>query len=389
MPATRPFRLTAMLAAVLVLTAVARTSTQRIISANDGKSTLVNGVNTPARPAIPDTVTIIDLSTMTGAVIGEVRAPTSVVGPPQSVAFTPNDAMALVTASTKIDPADPTKTVPDDVVTVIDVAATPPTVLATLHAGSGASGVSVNPAGTLALVANRSEGTVSVLEIVGKSVRAVSKVEIGPVDSLPSHVAITPDGRSALVTRNGDSLVSVLAIDGVKVTNTHRDFAAGLKPYAVEIVPGGDLALVANIGAGPSGGADTVSIVDLKASPPRTIDNVTVGPIPEDLSISPDGRHVALTVMNGSNAASSSPFYNDFGRLRIFRIADRTLVPVAETRIGHWCQGVAWGSNQIVVAQCMVEQEISMFRFDGKTLLPSGLIKVNGGPAGIRRSHKQ
>jgi hypothetical protein len=32
----------------------------------------------------------------------------------------------------------------------------------------------------------------------------------------------------------------------------------------------------------------------------------------------------------------------------------------------------------------MVEQEIQMFRFDGKTLKPAGAIKVNGGPAGIR-----
>jgi len=115
---------------------------------------------------------------------------------------------------------------------------------------------------------------------------------------------------------------------------------------------------------------------------------VTVGPVPEGLSISPDGHFVAMTVMNGSNLAPTSPLFNDFGRLRVFSIANRTLTPVAEARIGHWCQGAAWGSNQTVVAQCMIEKEIVTFRFDGKTLTPAGFILVTGGPAGIRRSHK-
>jgi len=388
MPNLRSPWMTSVSAVALVALTADRASGQRIVSANDGKITVVNGVNVAVRSPVPDTVTLIDLSTVPGKIIAEIKAPTSVIGPPQSVAFSPDDSIVLVTASTKIDPADPTKMVPDDVVTVIDVKATPPVVLATLHAGSGAAGVSINPAGTLALVANRSDGSVSVFTIDGKSVRASAKIPIGPPESLPSHVVFTPDGRQALVTRNGDSLISVLAINGTTVTNTNHDIAAGLKPYAIEITPAGDLALVANIGAGASGGADTISIIDLRMTPPRTIDNVTVGPVPEGLSISPDGHFVAMTVMNGSNLAPTSPLFNDFGRLRVFSIANRTLTPVAEARIGHWCQGAAWGSNQTVVAQCMIEKEIVTFRFDGKTLTPAGFILVTGGPAGIRRSHK-
>ena len=33
--------------------------------------------------------------------------------------------------------------------------------------------------------------------------------------------------------------------------------------------------------------------------------------------------------------------------------------------------------------QCIVEQEIEMFKFDGKALTPTGVIKIKGGPAGI------
>jgi hypothetical protein len=48
-----------------------------------------------------------------------------------------------------------------DKLSVIDLKVKPPTVIATLESGLGAAGVSINNAGTLALVANRSEGTYS------------------------------------------------------------------------------------------------------------------------------------------------------------------------------------------------------------------------------------
>ena len=91
----------------------------------------------------------------------------------------PDESIALVTSSTKIDPADPARTIPDDAVTVIDLKSSPPVVLVTLHAGRGPSGVSISPAGPLALVANRTEGTVSVFAIAGKTVTPAGKVDLG------------------------------------------------------------------------------------------------------------------------------------------------------------------------------------------------------------------
>src|SRR6202008_2858440 len=92
-------------------------------------------------------------------VLAEIKAPTSVVGPPQSVAISKDESFALVTAATKLDPSDPKKTVADNKLSVIDLKAKPPAVIATLEAGAGAAGVAINRAGTLALVANRTEGT--------------------------------------------------------------------------------------------------------------------------------------------------------------------------------------------------------------------------------------
>jgi DNA-binding beta-propeller fold protein YncE len=81
-----------------------------------------------------------------------------VVGPPSSVAIAPDESLAVVTAATTVDPADPKKTVPDNKVSVIDLKASPPAVVATVEAGAGAAGVAINGAGNLALVANRSDG---------------------------------------------------------------------------------------------------------------------------------------------------------------------------------------------------------------------------------------
>ena len=134
---------------------------QLAVSANDGKAVLIDGVNSvPANPP-RDTVTLIDLNAKPPKVVAEIEVPASVIGPPLSVAVARDESFALVTAASKVDPADPKKTAPDDKLSVIDLKASPPKVSAQLQAGKGAAGVSINRAGTLALVANRSEGTVS------------------------------------------------------------------------------------------------------------------------------------------------------------------------------------------------------------------------------------
>jgi len=364
--------------------AVSAARAELAVSANDGKAILIDGVTTVPPSPKPDYVAVIDLAGSLPRVIGEVKVPTSVVGPPQSVAIAPDESFALVTGAMKIDPADATKTVPDDKLTVIDLKASPPVVLQTLEAGKGAAGVSINKTGTLALVANRSEGTISVFAISGRTLSPAGKVDLGNDKSGPSHAVFTPNGKMALVTRDGDNKISVLAIDGSKVEYSKRDVSAGLRPYGIDITPKGDVAVVANIGMG-GGDADTISVIDVAATPPRVIETVTVGQTPEGLKLSPDGKHVAVTVMNGSNKPKASPFFNDFGLLRIFRLEEARLSPVADAKVGHWCQGTAWNrAGTLVLVQCMVENEIAAFRFDGSRLEPMAPIKLDASPAGIR-----
>jgi 6-phosphogluconolactonase (cycloisomerase 2 family) len=370
------------LAALLLLSSGA--GAQLALSANDGKAVLVDGVNTvPANPAA-DSVTIIDLNSTPPKAVAEVPVPTSVVGPPSSVAIARDESFALVTAATKVDPGDPKKLVPDDKLTVIDLKASPPKVLAQQQAGKGAAGVSINRAGTLALVANRAEGTVSVFSVAGNALTPVGKVALGDDKSGPSHVTFSPDGKTALVTRDGDHKISVLSIDGTKVEYTKRDISAGLRPYGLDIHPNGKIAVVANIGIG-GGDADTVSLIDLEAKPARVAHTVTVGQTPEGITLSPDGAYAAVSVMNGSNKPKNSPFFNDHGLVKVLSVKGKELAPLTEAKVGHWCQGLAWSKDgKTLLVQCMVEKEIMAFSFDGKELKPAGSIKVNAGPAGIR-----
>jgi len=374
------------LTAVLALASAAHA--QLAVTSNDNKVMLDNGTVKIAQNPAADTVTIIDLKVSPPRVLAEVAAPGSMVGPPLSVALTPDESLALVGSSTKIDPSNPTKLVPDRRVSVIDLKASPPVVIATLEAGKSPAGISINRQGTLALVANRGEGTVSVFSIAGKTVTPVGKVTIADEKSGTCHAVFTPDGRMALVTRYGDHKISVLKIDGTNVEYTRRDINAGLRPYGIDVSSNGEFAAVANIGVG-QGDADTVSLIDLRATPSRVVETVTVGQTPEGIKVSPDGAHVAVVVMNGSNKAKESPFYGDAGKLVLLRVKDMKLTKVAEAPIGHWSQGAAFSPDgKTLLVGNMVEKDVQVFSFNGRALKEVGRIKVNGGPVAVRTAEK-
>jgi len=378
----RPAKLGFALALVPLLTVGA--TAQILVSANDNKAVLVNGANVvPVNPAA-DTVSILDLGVSPPKLIGEVKAPASVVGPPQSVAISRDESFALVTGAFKVDPADPKKAIPDNKLSVIDLKAKPPAVIATLEAGLGAAGVSINNVGTLALVANRSEGTVSVFTIAGNNLTPAGKIQLGDSKSGPSHVAFTPDGKSALVTRDGDNRVSILTIDGNKVEDSKAFMVGGVRPYSLEIGPKGDVAVFSNQGGG-QGDIDVINVIDLKAKPPRIVDTISVGQTPEGVGMSSDGKYVAVTVMNGSNRPKDHPAFNDFGLLQVYSVNGTTLSKIAQAKVGHWCQGAAFSkNNKTVVIQCMVEKNLQVFNFDGRSLKPAGTVPLSGGGAGLR-----
>jgi DNA-binding beta-propeller fold protein YncE len=226
---------------------------------------------------------------------------------------------------------------------------------------------------------------VSVFTISGKTVTAAGKVDLQAPDGEPSLPVFTPDGRTALVTLNNGHRAAVLSVDGAKVEYTKRDIAAGLRPYGIEIAPSGDVAVVANIGNGPTGGSDTLQVIDLRATPPRVVGGIFVGMVPEGIAMSPDGRFVAAGIQNGAQLTKASPYYQGNAVLKIYRLTGTTLTYVTEAPTGAWAQGIAWNrAGTALYVQAAADHLINTFSFDGKTLKAGPNITVNGAPTGIR-----
>lgn len=376
----------ALCAATLGSPLVARSAApQLILSSQDGKVMVVNGDTKTVEGR--DTVAIIKVTGHHAEVVSEFAVPNSVFGPPESVDTTPDGRLALVTAGAKRDPADPNKTALDDLVSVVDLTEKPPKVIDTLHAGPAVGGISISPDGTMAIAASRSDGSITVFGIAGKKVTQTQKISLG-ANSGPGHVAFTPDGKRALVTRDGDHRVTILAIQAGTVEVTKRDLFPGQRPNGIDVSAKGDFAIVSNIGKG-QGDTDTVSLIDLTVEPPRVVDTVSVGQTPEGVAISPDGKLVGVTVMNGTNKASDSPFYHRAGSFVLLRVADKKLARVNEVPTGGWTQGVAFTSDgKTVLVQNTMQKQIEVIAINGGRAADTGQrLQFDAAPGGLRTMH--
>ena len=363
------------LAALCALGASFGAAAQIAVSVNDNKVVLDNGVPKVVANAPPNTVAIIDMKTLPPRLLDEIELPGSGVGRSSSVAVAPDESLALVSGNR---------------LSVIDLTMRPPRVVTTLATGTSPAGVAINRAGTMALVANRGDCSVSVFGIAGKTVTPTGTVSLGGAPNCgASHVAISPDGRSALVTRDNDHKISVLAIDGLKVRHTQRDLNPGLRPYGIDFCVPGNIAVVANVGAG-QGDADTLSVIDMTAQPPRIIETLSVGQTPQGIKCSPDGTYVAVVVMNGSDKPKESPFYNPNGNLVLYMVAGKTLQKFGELPLGNWPQGVAFAPDGLtVLVQNRAQKDIQVFRIDGMRLIDTGQrIALKGGGIALRTADK-
>jgi DNA-binding beta-propeller fold protein YncE len=351
------------------------------VTSNDGH-TVLDAAGNQVAAAGKDTVSVIDLK---GAprVLATIDAPGSVVGPPMAVAVAPDESYAIVTGATRAEPSGQFGIAPDDKVSVIDLTVNPPRVVQSLTAGAGATTVRISPDGTLALVANRAAGTVSVFSIKDRRLTAAGTVMIDP-KSMPSGLAFLPDGKTALLSRYGDHQVAVLRMDGTKVTIDKRPITTALSPYTLDITRDGKLAAVGNMGRG-DGDADTVSLIDLSAEPFRTVQTLQVGRSPEGLKWSPDGRFLAIGSQNGTGKPADSPFYQPHGRLIMLALKGKTLAPVAEAPVGRWSQGIVFSRDgKTLLIEDMVERDILVLGWNGRSLTPKGKMTFPNGPAAIQ-----
>jgi DNA-binding beta-propeller fold protein YncE len=375
--------------AALGLTALlaAPASADLVVVAVDNHSVNTNGVMGPPKNPSPDLMAIVDVKSYPPKLVGTVEAPTSVVGAPTAVWIAPDESWAIITAATKIDPQDATKIIDDDRVSVIDLKASPPKVTQTIEAGKGANDISVSPDGSLALVTNRNEGTLSVFTVSNKQLTAAGKVDLGNLKSMPSSLKFLPDGKTALVALYGDDAIGVLRISGSAITLDKQRIVTGVNPYTMDVTADGKLAVVGNMGGGGDGGICTVSLIDLTPGLFRTADTVAVPSSPEGVKLSPDGKFVAVASVDGTTKPANSPVYHDHGQLWMLAINGKQLKPIAKGKTGRWSQGIAFSKDgHTVMVESMIDHGLDVFRWNGTTLTPAPTLDVKGGAAAIRTS---
>jgi DNA-binding beta-propeller fold protein YncE len=357
----------------LLLSGSAAASAQIVVSANDGKQ-LRPGEAPSTRTA--DSVSVLDMRRYPPKTVATVQVPASMIGPPAAVAVARNSRFALVSAAQRLNAAGEIEL--NDTVSLIDISnPSSPKVLQTVQAGPGASGVTINRAGTLALVASTGDDTISVFRIAGGRLTPAGKVQL-PAKTRPTDVAFAPNGKMALVVAQSSGKLLGLNVQGNSVTLSGREYIPGIQPYGVVFSPDGRFAYNTNLGgrplpagspppergSGPRTG--TISSVNMQTG---EVISFEVGQTPEHVALSPDGRYVAAVVANGSAAPTDAPGYHPYGLLQIYRVQGGRFTPVAEAHSGAWCQGAVFSNDgRTVLLQCGMTKAVEVYRFDGKTL---------------------
>lgn len=374
---------------VVLITTSSLSAKPFMLVGNDEKLTWDDNGKPVLSPGGRDSVLIVDLANPEDPKItATLPLKNSVVGPPVNLAINPSGTLALVADSVDVvKDGDTLKQVPDTKLYVIDLEASPPKLLKTLDVGKQPSGLDINRDGTLALVAIRAENAVGVLSINGKNVELVEKL---PVDELVSHVEFAPNGKMAVASKFVNHKVALLNIDtNNKVTYNKQDLPVGLWPYNVSVSPDGKIALTADNGfAGSSdGNVDTVSVVDLEATPPRVVDKVVVGDGPEGLAISPKGDVAVAVIINGSNAGKKDFFYNKNGTLTIMKIDGKHVTKIKEgLEAGGLPEAAVFTPDgKYLLVGNFLDQDFSIYRVNGTEITDTGRrFKVPGHPASAR-----
>ena len=389
----RKFLGVAALATAMSLTAAAQA--QYLIIGNDEKVAFDDGKQVLSPPG-NDTVTIVDISDRAKPrLVVNLQLENSIVGPPTNLAITPDNKLALVANSLDVvKDGDNLKVVPDNKIYVIDLTASPPAVIGTVQTGKQPSGLAINHAGNLALVANRAENTVGVLSISGKTVSLVGTVALAPPDT-PSQqvsaVAITPDGKHALAIKALANKASLLDINGTTVTYKNYDMITGVFPYNVQFTADGKLGIVNNNGAAGAadGQVDTVAVIDMTLDPPRVTDQVVVGDGPEGLAVSPTAGYAVSLLTNGAgNVPKNAFFHHDHAIAALLKSDGKTVRKVGQTEVGTLSEGIAFSPDgRFVYVANRGEQNLVPYRLEGDNLVAVGTpLKLPGHPVSMRGS---
>lgn len=335
-----------------------------------------------------DEVLVVDVGgdRLAPTIVARLPLMNTIFGPPTNLQITPDGKLALVANSMDwVADGAGWKPAPDNKLYVIDLTADPPKLVDTVQVGKQPSGLSINRAGNLALIANRADNSISVMKIAGTKVTLVDTVAMG---EQVAHVVFTPDGRRALAAKFPGNKVAMLDVNGDKVTYNKQDLPVGLWPYNVDVTPDGKLALTADNGFAGSadGNVDTISVIDIEANPPRVIDKIVVDEAPEGFAISPTGKFAAAALLRGNNSDKKAFFYRPNGAIALLKIDGKNVARVQYIDVGGLPEGIVWSDDgQYLYVGNFMTRDISILKLDGERLVDTGKrLALPGHPASMR-----
>ena len=198
-----------------------------------------------------------------------------------------------------------------------------------------------------------------------------------------------------MITQRHGNGVWRLAIKDGQLSDTGVMLMTGGNPYGGQFSADGryfyNTNLLGRIEPGDAAGGrmrapriGTVTVVDMKTN--TIVNTIDVGPTPEHLVLSPDGKYMEVTVVNVSSSRPTAPGYNTFGLLKVFKVDGATLTQVAETQTGRWGQGATWSRDgKVILLQGAIDKSIEVYRFDGHSLTrdPAATLSMPGRPGAI------
>lgn len=352
-----------------------------MVSANDQKFLLTDGLGKVMEHPLEGTVTILDFSVFPPIRSDISNVPCSVIGPPTCAAITPDEKLALIAVAMKVDPANPSEQISDNRLTVIDLDGK--RVLETLVVGNQPSGISISPDGGTALVCNRADGTVTSLRIENKKVSIQRTLGVCRPDESLSHIAISPDNRFALATLNqAQAALRIPLKNGIPQTNIERiELQKG--PYCVEFTSDGKMAAVANTMS------DSVSILKVDNGKVEVKDTVKVAILPEGIDISPDGRWMLACCMNNTTLRPDDPNRQNHGYMVLLKRHPNGFSEVQRIEIDRIPQSAVFApDSKYVVVAGFENRRLRFYRLENETLEDTGVIMdVPGQPCTLRTAN--
>ncbi len=353
-----------------------------MVCVNDQRFTQVGGDERIYADARPGSLVAINTSALPSLEVRELEnVPASLIGPPTSVAITPDNRLALISAAMRVDPDDRQRQIPDSRLSVVRLDTATPQIIQTLELGTQPSGVDINAAGTRALVANRADGTVSLLALGESSepVTLLGTFTVAEADESVSHAAFSPDGKRALITLNNTNAVLYASVENDQVTAIQRlDTPVG--PYAVDFTSDGQLAVVGN------GAAGSVSVIGVEPDRIEIIDTIPVGVVVEGIDVSLDGQWLVANCLENSHKKPGAPTHRSTGMVMLLKREGQTFSAVDVMRVGGIPQAAVFTPDGRYLAVASNEnQDVCFYELKNDKLSSTGLrVACIGGPAAMR-----